>query len=335
MFVRALAKDEGEPITTLESYLLDRGWPDDHQFEEAFVEFPLYQRGYTREILETLERARGHKEPAGLDAAQVEHVLPQTLSEAWVEALGADAEAIHADWLHRPGNLTLSAYNPELWNHPFGTKRERYAQSNIVITRELGAYTRWTDTEIRERGRQLALEASKIWMGPKEQVRRAEPEPDEDDEGPGRRELRQRFWSGLNDFLAAEHPDIPRFDPRPSWTIRLPSGVRHIGLELRFSLRHDYAGIDVWFWRDASLPVWDRIRQAPEEYNELFGAEWSFGQTEGRSRARMFVTLPMRDPRNASTWPAVYAWLGERLSRLQERILPRLRLEMDRSEAAS
>jgi hypothetical protein len=49
----------------------------------------------------------------------------------------------------------------------------------------------------------------------------------------------------------------------------------------------------------------------------------------------MFVTLPMQDPRNASTWPAVYAWLGERLSRLQERILPRLRLEMDRSEAAS
>lgn len=174
-----------------------------------------------------------------------------------------------------------------------------------------------------------------LWIGPKEQVTRAEPETDEDDEGPGRRELRQRFWSGLNDFLAAEHPDIPRFEPRPSWTIRLQSGVRHIGLELRFSLRHDYAGVDVWFWRDASLPLWDRIRQAPEAYNELFGAEWCFGQVEGRSRARMFVTLPMQDPRNASSWPAVYTWLGERLSRLQERIVPRLRSEMDRSEAAS
>jgi uncharacterized protein with ParB-like and HNH nuclease domain len=43
-FVRALAKDEGDPIKTLETYLLDRGWPDDHQFESAFVEFPLYQR---------------------------------------------------------------------------------------------------------------------------------------------------------------------------------------------------------------------------------------------------------------------------------------------------
>ena len=50
MFVRALAKDEGDALAALESYLLERGWPDDHQFEMAFVEFPLYQRGYTREI---------------------------------------------------------------------------------------------------------------------------------------------------------------------------------------------------------------------------------------------------------------------------------------------
>jgi uncharacterized protein with ParB-like and HNH nuclease domain len=165
MLVRALAKDEGDPLKTLEAYLLDRGWPDDHTFETTFVEFPLYQRGYTREVLETLERARGHKEPADLQAAQVEHVMPQTLNQAWVEALGDDAEQIHTDWLHRPGNLTLSAYNLPLWNHPFKTKREHYAQSNVVITRELADYERWTDEEIRERGRRLAQEAARIWIG--------------------------------------------------------------------------------------------------------------------------------------------------------------------------
>jgi hypothetical protein len=41
-----LAKDEGDPIKALEVYLLDRGWPDDQRFEAAFVEFPLYERGY-------------------------------------------------------------------------------------------------------------------------------------------------------------------------------------------------------------------------------------------------------------------------------------------------
>lgn len=334
MFVRALAKDMGDPVKTIEAYLVDRGWPDDRQFETAFVEFPLYQRGYTREVLEALERARGHREPADLQAAQVEHVLPQTLSEAWIEALGSDAERIHADWLHRPGNLTLSAYNQELWNHPFKTKRERYSQSNIVLTRELATYERWTDAEIRERGRLLAKEASPIWIGPKEQVARAAPDTDDDDEGPGRRELRRRFWGGLNDYLIAEHPDLPDFEARPSWNIRLPSGIRHIGIDLRFSLRNRVVGIDLWFWREASFPVWERIRRSPEDYNVLLGAEWEFEQVEGRPRARMFLNHSATDVRNESSWSEYYRWLGEKLSVVYERVAPMLRHEMDRNETA-
>lgn len=68
MFVRALGKDEGKPVDTLKTYLLERGWPDDQQFMNAFVQFPLYQRGYKHEVLATLERASGHKEPADLSA---------------------------------------------------------------------------------------------------------------------------------------------------------------------------------------------------------------------------------------------------------------------------
>ena len=328
MFVRALVKDKGEPIKTLEGYLLERGWPGDHQFKTALVEFPLYQRGYTREVLVTLERARGHKEPADLQAAQVEHILPQTLNEAWIEALGPNAAGIQADWLHRPGNLTLSAYNQELWNHPFKVKRERYAQSNIVLTRDLADYERWTEIEIRERGQRLAQEAVRIWIGPKEQVVRSDPD-NNDDEGPGRQELRRRFWSGLNDFLVAEHPDLPDFETRPSWTIRLPSGLRHIGVEIHFNLRRQHVGIDVWFWRDASLPVWERIRQAPQEYNALVGVAWVFEQVEGRTRARMFINQSATDLRNESFWTDVYQWLGEKLSLVYARVVPKLRHEMD------
>jgi hypothetical protein len=37
-------------------------------------------------------------------------------------------------------------------------------------------------------------------------------------------------------------------------------GLRHMGLNW-FNLRHQHAGIDVWFWRMAPLPVWERIRR--------------------------------------------------------------------------
>jgi uncharacterized protein with ParB-like and HNH nuclease domain len=334
MFVRALAKDEGVPLTTLNAYLLERGWPDDQRFQNSFVQFPLYQRGYTSEVLETLERSRGHKEPADLTATQVEHVMPQTLSEEWRQALGSEAERIHADCLHRPGNLTLSAYNQELWNHPFGTKRQRYAQSNIVLTRELAYFDIWGEAEIDKRGRQLAAEAARIWTGPKEAAPAQPPHEEDEEESIGRREIRMQFWTGLNEFLAAEYPALQQVDTRPNWTIRLSSGLRHVGFELRFNLKHDIVGIDVWFWRAASRPVWERIKVAPAEYDALIEETWKFEPVEGRERARMFIDRQVSDLRSDATWPELYRWLGAKLTILYENVAPKLRQELDQTDTS-
>ena len=334
MFLRAVRNNTEGSVGSLEAFLLECGWPDDQQFKAAFVAFPLYQRGYTKEVLEALERARGHKEPADLQAAQVEHVLPQTLNAAWFESLGSGAERIKADWLHQPGNLTLSGYNQELWNHPFEKKRARYADSNIVITRELESYSRWGEEEIRTRGEKLAQEAVSVWIGPKEQLVRSEPVYDNDDEeSPGRQALRLRFWSGLSDYLVSNYPELPIVEARPSWTIRIPSGLRHIGFEVRFGLRHQNVGLDIWFWRDASQPAWERIKQSPGEYNKLVGAEWEFATVDGRARTRMSVSHDA-DVRNEDSWIKVYRWLGETLSILYVDIVPRLREKVDQGRGA-
>lgn len=334
MFVRALSKDEGDPIAALEAYLLDRGWPDDHRFKSAFVKFPLYERGYTREVLETLERARGHKEPADLTAAQVEHVLPQTLSEQWKTDLGADAERIHADFRHVPGNLTLSAYNQELWNHQFDIKRARFATSNIVITREIADQAKWGESEIDARGAKLAEEASRIWIGPKEQVKRAEVADDGDDEAPGRRVVRTRFWRGLNDYLVDAYPELPDFEARPSRTIRLPSGTRLVGIDLRFGLRDNQVGIDVWFWQERSFAVWERVKANSDEFDALLGMKWELERVEGRSRGWMSANHHCSDLRDESTWSEVYARVGKSLAAIYERVMPRIRVELERVNKA-
>jgi uncharacterized protein with ParB-like and HNH nuclease domain len=327
MFVRALASNSADTTKALESYLLERGWPDDHQFESAFIGFPLYQRGYTRDVLATLERARGHKEPASLDGTQVEHIMPQTLNETWRKLLGPQADRVHAECLHRPGNLTLSAYNQELWNHPFETKTKRYFQSNIGLTRELAGYEKWGEEEIAARGRQLAREAISIWIGPKHAL---PPIIEEDHENySGRRELRMQFWTSLNEHLTAEHPEIPQFEARPSWTIRMSSGVRHIGFELRLSLRHNLVGIDIWFWRAKSFGIFDRIRLQPEFYNVLANTVWKFELIDDRERARMSIEYSAGDLRDDGVWPELFNWFGEKLVLLYGEIVPKLRNELE------
>lgn len=227
MFVRSLNKRAGDQAETLQSYLLERGWPDDHQFKSAFIEFPLYERVYARELLETLERARGHREPADLQAAEIEHVLPQTLSTAWIDSLGAEAMRIQADWLHRPGNLTLSAYNQALWNHPFERKRERYAESNIVMTRELSVYGRWGEEEIRARGHHMADQAARIWIGPKVRElipRSLTPTDCAPPDLTPTKQLQVDFWRGFREHLVAYSKLLKPTKPLPQHWMNIALG---------------------------------------------------------------------------------------------------------------
>lgn len=326
MFARAVPKPDRDPAAFVEAYLLERGWPADQQFVKAFAEFPLYQRDYAREVLVTLERAQGHKEPASLTDAQVEHVMPQTLSAAWRTVLGVDADLMHAEWLHRPGNLTLSAYNQSLWNHGFEIKRQRYLDSNIVLTKRVGEYSRWGLNEIRERGEALAAQAAVIWIGPKEAPKPPPPQPEPGD-GPPKR-LRLEFWQQLGDYFSAEWPELPKYEPRRNQAVRLPFNVRHIGCEMRFLIQPGSVGIDIWFWRAASLPLWERIRESPESWNELVGDAWSFDVVDGKPRARMFIERPLANPRSEPDWPAVFPWFGQKLSLVYGRVMPRLKQEM-------
>jgi hypothetical protein len=109
--------------------------------------------------------------------------------------------------------------------------------------------------------------------------------------------------------------------------------LRHIGFELRFGLRHGNVGIDVWFWREASIPIWRLIRQAPDEYNSLINAAWEFEQIEGQPRGRMSVSQEA-DVREESSWPEVYRWLGVTLSLVYARVVPKLREQMDRGTSS-
>ena len=69
-----------------------------------------------------------------------------------------------------------------------------------------------------------------------------------------------------------------------------------------------------------------------EPYNELVAATWGFEQIEGRPRARMFIDQSVTNIRNEILWPELYRWVGEKLSLVYERVVPKLREEMDLAE---
>lgn len=339
LFVRAIANCADEPIASLETYLLERDWPDDRRFVDAFVSFPLYKRGYAREVLETLERSRGHKEQASLGAAQIEHIMPQTLTSEWQKLLGDSADDSHVEWLHQPGNLTLSAYNQELSNQSFNKKRGRFTDSNVVLTRELAGAATWGPEAIHQRGEQLGKEAAALWLGPEtpyqpqQGVRGGAGNPERT------RRLRLSFWEGLHNHLKATYPEILAlkptdlerthsggiaFTPQSGRTVRLPIGAPYLRLELRYLIQSQRATIDLYFDNEKSYPIWDELVQNHAEVDTMIGDTWFLDGTES-GKLRWMTIQHAFDPANESEWPTVFEWLADRLNAAYEQVIPHLR----------
>jgi len=161
--------------------------PDDVAFAAALPVQPLYanakKNARLRVILERLEASYGHKEPASFAVAQIEHVMPQTLTTEWEHELEPDAQEHWARLLHTLGNLTLTGYNADMSNRPYVEKRTAFAKSHFVLNRYFAEAACWNAEAIEVRGRALTERALTIWRDlartptPQPAGRRFEPTP--------------------------------------------------------------------------------------------------------------------------------------------------------------
>ncbi|WP_205324480.1 DUF262 domain-containing protein [Glycomyces sp. YM15] len=183
-----------------------RYWPTDAEIREQFQLSPFYQRGrgsQRRYILQYLEESYGHPEPVNFASTQytIEHVLPQKPSEDWFNQLAAECgedetpEDLHQSLVHTIGNLTLTAMNADLSNHPFKRKRQIFDLSHLEANREIAEAPKWGAAEIRARADDLADRAIRIWPAPLAGVGEA---------------TRRRDWQKMHEVLAAL--------PHASWT---------------------------------------------------------------------------------------------------------------------
>ena len=143
-----------------------RRWPSDDEFSREGLRRDIYPGAVCQMILGRLEEQVGHHERVSLSSASIEHVLPQSLSPAWKEALGENWATVHPQLLHTLGNLTLTGYNSELGNREFREKRKFFEESHFELNRYFGACENWGAKEIEERGRTLLVRALELWPRP-------------------------------------------------------------------------------------------------------------------------------------------------------------------------
>ena len=155
----------------------DRGrFPTDSEFCEALSARQVYQMNSKNKIY-ILERFENFGTVEDKDVYRhvedgtysVEHIMPQHLTPAWVEEIGTDYEEIHALWLHRLANLTLTAYNAKYSNSSFREKRDMpngFRESGLRMNTWIAQQEKWTLAELEQRNENMVQRAVNIWAMP-------------------------------------------------------------------------------------------------------------------------------------------------------------------------
>ena len=164
-------------------------FPDDEEFTTALSAKQVYQmrgkyKAYLFERFENFGTIETKDVYTHLDnnVYTIEHIMPQHLTPAWTEALGANAAEIHETWLHRLANLTLTGYNPNLSNKTFAEKRDSeeggYKASGLKMNQKISNKESWGLPELEERNDEMIALAKKIWSYPQTSFVPAEKEFD-------------------------------------------------------------------------------------------------------------------------------------------------------------
>jgi len=137
-------------------------WPTKEEFETSLRTRSLYGSKVTRYILSEYNRSLPG-DHSGLDGVEIEHILPQSLSDGWLADFSKED---HEKLLDRLGNLTLltEKMNRDVSNRGFRHKKEIYKGSKYAMTRNLAqGYENWTPKDIKERTEVLVLWSLDRW----------------------------------------------------------------------------------------------------------------------------------------------------------------------------
>jgi len=142
----------------------------DFQSRQVY-KMPTNQRMFILERMENRDNNERHDIVKELTEKNItiEHIMPQTLSDKWKKALGADWERIHQQYLHTMANLTLTGYNSQYSNLSFLEKRDMekgFKDSAFRLNNYVKTCSQWTEVELKERQQNLLQVFMMLWPMP-------------------------------------------------------------------------------------------------------------------------------------------------------------------------
>jgi len=131
--------------------------PTDDEIRTYLANANVYNNRVTLRVIFNKMETFNNSAPVDLSKLSVEHLMPQTPTKEWLDALGIDSETYEKN-LHRLGNLTLATRvdNSKMKNKPFEYKKIILADTaHLVMNQEILKEDKWTLKEIDARNSKM------------------------------------------------------------------------------------------------------------------------------------------------------------------------------------
>jgi uncharacterized protein with ParB-like and HNH nuclease domain len=149
-------------------------FPTDEEFIETLTN--SVNTNYAKVVLLKIEESERSNIPIPLEQVTIEHIMPQTLNDWWIENLGGqeNAERIHEKYLNCIGNLApiSQSYNSKISNKSWDIKQSNLKDVQFIITSEIADNIAWKESEITKRNSRLAERACKATISPLARTRK-------------------------------------------------------------------------------------------------------------------------------------------------------------------
>ena len=172
------------------SSALSGRFPEDEEFKKALMTSNEKNYKYARAVLLGIEYNESTRPPVQFEEVTIEHLMPQTLNDAWKQNLGGKekAEEIYENYLNCIGNLTplSQSCNSKISNLPWNQKRSKIDFTGFFVSDPVKNIQDWNEAEIKKRNEDLASRACKAITAPLPRTR--------------------KYRTALDDFEDGEYP---------------------------------------------------------------------------------------------------------------------------------
>jgi hypothetical protein len=147
------------------------GWPDDTDFSDGMVRYPLYFASHPDQrklMLEALEDSYEHRGPVRFDQLDLQLITPLLPRSDWLNELEV-SEDQYWKVIGTVGNFTWMPRGraPDLGVPERKKELLRMTRYGLELVKDFASIQRWTGAEIENRSRRLAERALHVWPGPR------------------------------------------------------------------------------------------------------------------------------------------------------------------------